>query len=69
MAKKKISTDDFLQLLDNQESSTEKPAFRPRARAPEPKLGPVQKEWLDLAMKKAPRLTRFAAALVGRIRK
>jgi hypothetical protein len=50
--KKKISSQDFMNLLDEQENSTERIAFKPRkvTEAPKAKLGPVQKELLDLAI-------------------
>jgi hypothetical protein len=69
MAKQKISSKDFLNLLDDQESSKEKAAFKPKP-AVEKKLGPVQKELLDLVLSKTPpSVAKWATTLVGRMRR
>ena len=77
MAKKKISSDDFLRLMTEQEDSREAMAFKPAtktsrrirgaARPPPPnvdRFGPVRKELVDFAMSKAPGfVSRWAAKL------
>jgi hypothetical protein len=70
MAKKNISSDDFLNLLADQETS-EVMAFQPKKVKPssggvaEDKLGPVQRELLEFALDSAP---TFVSKWVNRLR-
>jgi hypothetical protein len=60
---KKTSTDDFLEFLDEQEETKGPAAFKPppQKRRSQRRLSPMQKEWLDLALKYAPApVSRFA---------
>jgi hypothetical protein len=58
--KKKISSEDFLHLMDDQESRSEKAAFQPpksarRARRKKRTFSPVQKELIDFAISLSPK--------------
>lgn len=70
MSKKKISSQDFLNLMDEQDDAREKMAFNPKKKAtprkvkakkqPEPlfgnyKLSPLQEEWLKFAVARTPK--------------
>lgn len=76
MAKKKISSQDFLNLMDEQESRLEKPAFNPAQKITPKKtkkktrialfggrytLTPVQEEWFQFAVAKTPRFVKKLA--------
>ena len=69
--KKQILAKDFLQLLEDQECGRERPAFKPRKVAPPSGyLSPVQRELLELALIKTPRMVgKLATTLVNRLRK
>ena len=51
---KKVSTDDFLDLLDDQERARGPMAFKPK-KVSQGGLTPIQQEWVNLAIKLAPR--------------
>ena len=60
-SKKKIVSEDFLHLLDEQEARTEKVAFKPKKkREVEPgfQLTPVQQELVDFALKHSPKFVQ-----------
>jgi len=74
MAKKKISSQDFLNLMDEQEAGPEKMAFNPakeikpkkvKVKAVKPelflgrfKLTPMQQEWVKFAEARTPRFVK-----------
>lgn len=52
-SKSKVTTKDFLKLLEQQDQLAEKTAFRPK-RGPRSGLRPVPKKLLEVALVKAP---------------
>lgn len=70
MAKKKISSEDFLNLLDDQEAAPTKRTFEPqkkkskkdkiRLKFGKHQLSPVQDELLRLVLAKTPLVSRYA---------
>jgi uncharacterized protein (DUF1919 family) len=70
MAKKKISSQDFLNLMDEQESSEKvvftgkvKPTAKPAAKMKKVKKRTIQDEWIEFASKNAPKFVLDIVAM------
>jgi hypothetical protein len=68
MSKKKTTSQDFLNLLSDQEEGSEKMAFTPvsskrRRKMSKPRLSPIQKELIDFVIQRTPKsLTQFISS-------